>query len=127
MDQESLSDYIQALSDSDLTLCPSSESGNSETYCIYEALSLGSIPVVEDTATYCGGDPLTLLRKHNAPLIFITSLQHELVDVIRSAKRLNLQEKIARRATAVNWYANFRHCMADQLVRVIKSHMSTPS
>jgi len=43
---QSLSDYVSVLKSSDLTLCPVGL--NSESYRIYEALSVGSLPVVED-------------------------------------------------------------------------------
>ncbi|XP_046637472.1 ribitol-5-phosphate xylosyltransferase 1-like [Daphnia pulicaria] len=120
-------DYIQAVSDSDLTLCPASELGSSaESYCIYEAFSLGSVPVVEEDVAVdnCGGDPLRLLKQHNAPFILVESLDDELGDVIANESRMNLQEKIARRATVVNWYANFRHHMASQFIRVLKAHIN---
>ncbi|XP_032788363.2 ribitol-5-phosphate xylosyltransferase 1 [Daphnia magna] len=121
---ESLGEYIQVVSDSDLSLCPAAENGSPETHCIYEAFSLGSVPVVEDVTTSCGRDSLFLLKKHKAPFILVKSLENELRDVIANENRMNLQEKIARRATVVNWYADFRHRMTRQFYRVIHSKVN---
>ena len=44
--KEGLSSYLHILRSSDLTLCPVGM--NSESYRIYEAMSLGSVPVIED-------------------------------------------------------------------------------
>lgn len=71
----------------------------------------------------CNEDPLLLLKQHNAPFILVESLKEDLGDVMANESRMNLQEKIARRATVVNWYANFRHHMASQFTRVLKSHI----
>lgn len=43
---EGLQSYLQILKSSDLTLCPVGK--NSESYRIYEAMSVGSVPVIED-------------------------------------------------------------------------------
>lgn len=45
--KEGLSSYLKVLKSSDLTLCPVGR--NSESYRLYEALSVGSVPVVEDS------------------------------------------------------------------------------
>ncbi|KAI9556478.1 hypothetical protein GHT06_016266 [Daphnia sinensis] len=118
---ESLGEYIQAVSDSDLSLCPATKTGSPETHCIYEAFSLGSVPVVEDVEGSCGRDSLFLLKKHKAPFILVESIENELGDVIANENTMNLQEKIARRATVINWYAEFRHHMARQFYRVVHS------
>ncbi|GFO40497.1 transmembrane protein 5-like [Plakobranchus ocellatus] len=51
---ESSQQYLYALSNSDLTLSPVGI--NSECYRIFEAMALGSVPVIEDVMTpgYCG-------------------------------------------------------------------------
>lgn len=119
---DSIGEYIQTVSDSDVTLCPASELGDPETHCIYEALSLGSVPVVEEKAG-CGGDPLDLLRQHKAPIALVKSIGYGLSGVIALEEKMNLPEKIARRATITNWYADFRHRMAKEFVSVLRSHI----
>ena len=47
--EESMSEYVQVIRQSDLTLNPVGL--NVECYRIYEAMALGSVPVVEDRAT----------------------------------------------------------------------------
>ncbi|XP_057373597.1 ribitol-5-phosphate xylosyltransferase 1-like [Daphnia carinata] len=121
---EPVGEYIQAVSDSDLSLCPATETGSPETHCIYEAFSLGSVPVVEDVEVSCGRDSLFLLKKHKAPFLLVESLENELGDVIAKENTMNLQEKIARRATVINWYADFRHYMAKQFYRVVFSKIN---
>lgn len=126
MDEEFdyIGDYIQVLSDSDLTLCPASTSGSAETHRIYEALSLGSIPVVQDyDVTACANnDPLHLLRESGAPVLFVGS-PDDLRTVLAGERAASIQEKIARRAAALNWYAAFRNKTADLFVRVVQWHV----
>ena len=117
---EAIGEYIQIMSDSDLTICPTTEHGNPETHCIYEAFSLGSVPVVEDVT---GCKSLNLLEEYKAPMLLVKSIEHGLGQVIALEKKMNLQEKIARRATITNWYADFRHRIAREFVRVIRSHV----
>lgn len=118
--QESLWQYIEIVSDSDVTFCATSEFAMSETHCIYEALSLGSVPVIDDTLN-CG--KFDLLERLNAPIVLVTSFD-EVNNFLDRETRLNLQEKIARRATVVNWYSEFRHRMARHFVDVIRSHIN---
>lgn len=67
--------YLDTLLQSDLTLSPVGL--NTECYRIYEALSLGSIPVVEDVMTpgecdtSSAASPLRQLRKMNAPILYL--------------------------------------------------------
>lgn len=55
--EDSLNFYLDILKSSDLTLCP--VGFNSESYRIYEAMSVGSIPVIEDKTTpgQCDSSP----------------------------------------------------------------------
>jgi len=67
--------YLDIVLQSDLTLSPVGL--NTECYRIYEALSLGSIPVVEDIMTpgECdasnAASPLRQLKKMNAPVLYL--------------------------------------------------------
>ena len=120
---ETLNEYIQVLMDSDSTLSPVGK--NTECYRIYEALSVGSVPVVEDVVTPGSCDrsaesPLRLLKKLEAPLIYVKSWKKDLPLVLENEKKMSLQEKIARRATIINWYADFRKKMKDEFIRVLR-------
>lgn len=118
---ESLNEYAVVLMDSDLTFCPAGK--NSESSRIYEALSLGSVPVVEDPSTMCGnqfdGTALQLLKKFNAPIVYIKSWENELDKLLSNEQSMTIQEKIARRATVVNWYNDFRKKCANQFLHIL--------
>lgn len=119
---ESLNFYIDALLKSDLTLNPVGL--NTECYRIYEALSLGSIPVVEDIVTpgtcdrQVSNSPLRLLKKYNAPLILIKNWK-ELYNVLTEESQRTLNHKVERRLAAVRWYADFKKKMKQELINVI--------
>lgn len=119
---ESLNFYIDALLKSDLTLNPVGL--NTECYRIYEALSLGSIPVVEDIVTpgtcdrQYSNSPLRLLKKYNAPLILIKTWK-DLHKVLTEESQRTLGHKVERRLAAVQWYADFKKKMKHELVNVI--------
>ena len=65
---ESKQQYLYALSNSDLTLSPVGI--NTECYRIFEAMAMGSVPVVEDIMTqgYCGNN--SLLKGVSKTLLF---------------------------------------------------------
>lgn len=123
--------YIESLNLSDLTLSPVGI--NSECYRIYESISLGSVPVVENQMTpgLCGDDiegilapsPLRLLKTLNAPLIYINDWS-ELPNVIAKELNMPLQEKINRRIRLVQWYENFKMYFKEQLLSVIKDNIA---
>lgn len=120
--EESLNFYIDAISKSDLTLNPVGL--NTECYRIYEALALGSIPVVEDVVTHGLCDrtsrhsPLRLLKKHNAPLILVKNWQ-ELHDVLLEESQRTLVQKVERRLSAVRWYSDFKKKMKQEFIEVL--------
>ncbi|KAK3927048.1 Ribitol-5-phosphate xylosyltransferase 1 [Frankliniella fusca] len=104
--EESLNFYINAISKSDLTLNP--VGFNTECYRIYEALALGSIPVVENVVTHGSCDhtlpnaPLRLLKKYKAPLILVKNWR-ELHEVLLVESQRTLAQKVERRLAAVRW------------------------
>jgi len=120
--QESLNNYINSLQKSDLTLNPVGK--NTECYRIYEAFSLGSIPVVEDVVTPGGCDnrskttPLRLLKQHNAPMILIKNWA-DLPGLLKQQSQLSLAEKVDRRVAAVKWYADFKRKMKAEFIRIL--------
>jgi len=112
-----MSEYVQVLRNSDLTLNPAGQ--NAECYRVYEAMAVGSVPVIEDTAS-CGTNEgvLRLLKQHKAPVIYV-SHWHELPAILQNEQRLSPDEIIARRVNVVNWYRKFRRKMRDSFVRVV--------
>lgn len=106
------------MSDSDLTL---HSSINSQTSVIYEALSLGSVPVIEDNETACSDlrGAIALLKRHRAPVIFVNSIIDQLKTIIDNEKKMSDQEKVVRRAAVINWYCGFRKAMASTFVKMI--------
>lgn len=122
--RESLNSYITALHDSDLTLNPVGM--NTECYRIYEAMSYGSVPVIEDRpgSETCGGwsrnssAVLRLLKRHRAPVIYIDDWK-KLPELLKNEGRMTHQQTVARRLKLVEWYAMFRHKMRDRLIDLV--------
>lgn len=122
--------YISALSQSDLTLCPVGK--NSESYRIYEAMSYGSLPVLEDVMTPgdCGininmtrdstqDPPYRLLKSMRAPVIFIHSWE-ELPAVLERERNLSLEEVIERRKKLIEWYERFKLKLREQFLTTLQ-------
>lgn len=131
--QESLDKYIYALQNSDLTLNPVGM--NAECYRIYEAMSYGSVPVIEDRSTSfsCGGwskfkgssatsGVFRLLKKYQAPVIFINDWR-KLPELLQIESKMSRDKVIARRKEIVEWYRKFRRQMRDRLVNVVQRNM----
>jgi hypothetical protein len=122
---QTLEDYHKALEDSDLTLNPVGQ--NPECYRIYEALSLGSLPVVEDVLTpgNCGKSgissnvPLRILKEEKAPLIYIKDWR-DLRSVLSNEMKLSIEEKIKRRKELMLWYENFKSKMREHFIHVLQ-------
>ncbi|XP_060598155.1 ribitol-5-phosphate xylosyltransferase 1-like, partial [Ruditapes philippinarum] len=119
--------FIQALSQSDLTLNPVGV--NTECYRIYEAITFGSVPVVEDIMTpgHCGRSkssssfPLRLLKEMDAPLMYIKDWS-ELSKIIENEKKLRHSEIVKRRRNLLLWYESFKSKMRQKLIHVINKH-----
>lgn len=122
---QSSEDYMRALENSDLTLSPVGI--NSESYRIYEALALGSLPVVEDVMTpgNCGvrslsdNVPFRLLKKEKAPLLYVKDWK-ELRSVLSNELKLSPQDKIKRRKELILWYENFKSKLREHFINVIQ-------
>ncbi|KAH3819454.1 hypothetical protein DPMN_121189, partial [Dreissena polymorpha] len=120
-------DYVQAISQSDLTLNPAGQ--NTECYRIYEALAFGSVPVVEDIMTpgICGKSsrshvfPLRLLKEHNAPIVYVKHWS-ELSALIENEKKLRHSDRVNRRRNILLWYENFKIGMRKKLITVLSKH-----
>lgn len=127
--QETRSQFIEALLSSDLTLSPVGM--NSECYRIYEALSLGSVPVVEDKMTPGRCDraspaPMRLLKRLNAPVIWIANWTH-LPDILRQEQALSFQAIVKRRKYVVSWYEKFKNQMRVYFLKVIQKKILIPN
>lgn len=116
--------YIEALSQSDLTLNPVGQ--NTECYRIYEAIAYGSVPVVEDVMTpgNCGKSkssnqfPLRLLKEMDAPVIYVKHWS-DLARILENEKKLRHSEKVKRRRNLLLWYESFKSKMRRKLIGVI--------
>lgn len=119
--------FIQALSESDLTLNPVGQ--NTECYRLYEAITYGSIPIVEDTMTpgNCGKSktsnvfPLRLLKEMAAPIMYIKHWS-ELTTILENEKKLRHSVKVKRRRSILLWYESFKSKMRQKLLGVISKH-----
>ena len=106
------------LQNSDYTLSPVGE--NTECYRIYEAVSLGSIPIIEDNMTpgICVS-PLRLLKKFNPPFIFVKNWKN-LHYLLQKDKFLNLKEIIQQRKKILQWYDDFKRNIATYFISTLK-------
>ncbi|XP_067683992.1 ribitol-5-phosphate xylosyltransferase 1-like [Haliotis asinina] len=118
-------EYMRALAQSDLTLNPVGV--NTECYRIYEALSYGSLPVVEDVMTpgNCGSSsaslvaPLRLLKEYNAPIVYMKDW-NQIVDILDQEAKMPHEDKVKRRQKLIQWYENFKSLMRERLVRILE-------
>ncbi|KAH9504747.1 Ribitol-5-phosphate xylosyltransferase 1 [Bulinus truncatus] len=135
---ESSQEYINILSNSELTLNPVGV--NTECYRIYEAMSLGSVPVIEDILTpgLCasnqvksGGQsdttqhsnskifPLRLLKEFHAPVIYVNNWTSDLFSVLEKENALSDSYRMKRRQRIIQWYSDFKLHMRDRLIKVL--------
>lgn len=108
-------DYVETLQDSVFTLCPMGDLY--ESYRIWEAVELGSIPVLEDPAGYKGGArPAQGLRDIDAPFVFVEDwgeLPVVMAEFAAFPGRLTaLQQRLRP------WLEHFERETLDGLVRV---------
>ena len=117
--KHSLNKYIAALKNSDLTMHPVGK--NTECYRMYEALSFGTVPVVEDVMTpgICQG-PLRLMKLHKAPFIFIKNWK-DISNVMKKELLLNYSQIVQRREEVVKWYKEFKENICSQFIKLIHS------
>ncbi|KAK7084249.1 Ribitol-5-phosphate xylosyltransferase 1 [Halocaridina rubra] len=123
---DSMQDYVQSLLQSDLTLCPVGK--NAETYRVYEALSAGSTPVIEDISTKgnCDNNAWRLLKKHGPPVIWIKAWE-QLPKILSKERRYSKQYKALRRLRVSQWYEWFKLKMRDKFISIITSSLLRPA
>lgn len=126
---ETRENYVHALAQSDLTLHP--VGFNSECYRLYEAVSFGSVPVVEDVMTQgiCGSRnnlplgkstaPLRLLKQYDAPFIYLKNWTN-VYDLIKAEQELSLEDVVNRRTHLLAWYDEFKNKMQEKFVSVLR-------
>ena len=113
--------YHQVLKDSDFTLCPVGI--NSESYRVYESMSYGSIPILEDKTTEGVCDingPYRLLKKYEAPVIYIKDWT-ELKGMFNKGtfterKIVNLRKRI------LDWYEIFKYKIREEFLDALSSN-----
>lgn len=121
--KESVETYVLALAHSDLTLNPVGK--NPECYRIYEAMTYGSLPVVEDRATSsrCAtaedGGPFRLLKRRGAPIVYVRNWTLELPALLESENKLSVQQKVERRLRLVRWYEGFKRAVKEELIQIV--------
>ncbi|CAH1392920.1 unnamed protein product [Nezara viridula] len=115
--EESRAEYLSILQDSDFTLNPVGE--NTECYRIYEAVELGSIPIVEDNMTpgLCVSS-LRLLKKFNPPFVFVKNWKN-LHEVLQT-DNLNLENIIEQRVKLLLWYNIFKKNIVTYFLNILK-------
>jgi hypothetical protein len=118
--------FIQALKSSDLTLNPIGM--NHECYRIYEAMQMGSLPVLEERLSHVRGkksacdesSAYRLLKRHNAPVLFVSNWTSQLPSLIeREVNQVSKQVKVDRRERLLSWYRDFKLKMRENFVRVV--------
>ncbi|KAL1110581.1 hypothetical protein AAG570_008109, partial [Ranatra chinensis] len=116
--EHSLKRYLSTLMKSDLTLSPVGK--NPECYRIYEALSCGSVPIIEDKImTGSCSSPFRLLKEYKAPVIFINKWE-ELIPILTSEHKRPFFEIVGRRKKVISWYTHFRSTMARLFAKTIR-------
>ncbi|XP_064633570.1 ribitol-5-phosphate xylosyltransferase 1-like [Lineus longissimus] len=122
---ETRNSYIKGLIESDLTLNPAGD--NTECYRMYEAMSVGSMPVIEDIMTKgrCGNSsvshdaPVHLLKEFGAPVIFIKDWT-ELYDIFKTEGLFSSKGKIERRHKILEWYDLFKRKMRGRFLDALE-------
>lgn len=119
--KESLNKYINILSRSLLTLSPAGK--NPECYRLYEAISLGSIPVVvmEPPQGQCVNPPLRLLFRYNAPILKFSSWD-EAIHLLTTSK---VDLPITSTELMI-WYASFKRQLASAMIHTIEQKFFNP-
>lgn len=124
--------YQHSLIESDLTLSPVGM--NSECYRTFEAMEMGSIPVIEDVLTEgtCGNyeedskqvnytPPYRLLKRYNAPVLYIQNWEKELPAIVKRFADMPLRVKFHYRINLIRWYVDFKNAMKEKFISVIRS------
>lgn len=121
-----MEEYIHILQQSDLTLSPVGQ--NIECYRIYEAVALGSVPVIEDvrTSPKCSSDTLRVLKQMNAPFIYVKDWS-ELPNILREELKQTPEMIVERRIKLIKWYQAFkmelRKLFFDQLEATLEKDL----
>jgi hypothetical protein len=102
---DSVTDYVNTLKNTDFTLCPAGQ--NVESFRIYEAMSFGSVPVLQSEVArmpagdlqdgnYTCRDSVHLLKYYSAPVIWVTDWS-ELPEIMEVLLLESPEETYSRR------------------------------
>lgn len=124
---ESSERYQDVVCESDLTLSPVGM--NSECYRTYEAIELGSIPIIENrlTSPNCNNSspvdgvraPYKLLKRYNAPVYYVSELE-EIHQVIDDFRKLSPEERVQMRTRLMNWNQEFKTTLKSLFIEKVK-------
>ena len=125
------SQYLPLLANSTYTLCPAGK--NPEQYRIWEALMVGSIPVIEDPSSRWTDEPFIhpayglhhrctrydvhrVLRKYRAPVLFVDDWR-QLNSVLNA---LTAQQVVERRRELKLWFQHLRVELRREMFERVK-------
>jgi len=122
--------YLAALESSDLTLSPLGTAA--ECYRTFEALELGSIPIIDDNvkdsckpSSIPGYENITspymLLKYYKAPLKFVRNWKEDFKEIFEKFYNLSVEEKINERLKVAAWYLNFKLSLRKKFINDIKT------
>ena len=134
-------EYLSILSSSHTTLHPVGQ--NPECYRLYEAMSYGSIPIIEDPSidhmlsnennsmsrkvshdkrsSKCDSlSSFRLLKLYSPPVFWIKDWRLDLPPLIELLKAQSPSEHYVHRERIRRWYASFKSKMAQQFFAVVK-------
>ena len=118
-DEMPADEYEKIIGLSDYTLCPSGT--NSETHRIWEAISRGSIPIIEHRYNGLNKCPLwlQLLKDQDAPVVWIDSWR-DLPKLIEELKQLPASKVWRQRDKLYQWYGMFLGNMQQQFLTAVQ-------
>ena len=111
--------YVSVLHNSDFTLCPAGY--NAEAYRIYEAMLLGSVPVLEYNVTrkkidakYHCAFTYEFIKDLNAPVVWVDDWE-QLEPVMEALLRETPEQIYQRRLAVIRWYRVYKDELKRQL------------
>ncbi len=120
--------YEYSLLNSDLTLSPRGMAA--ECYRTFEALELGSIPVVsnmvekpcQDTRFPAGlRPPNRVFKLHQAPVYYVNDWERDLPAIVAAWEALSDVEKAEKRREVHDWYVKFKADMGRMLLHHVRT------
>ena len=121
--------YNYALRNSDITLSPRGTAP--ECFRTFEALELGSIPLVSNEVTSkckvrvtAGKEnmapPYRILKMYKAPVIYVDNWEQDIDAIMHDFRRLTDKQVAAWRCKMFTWYTDFKLQLKQKFVDDIK-------